>query len=360
MTPELSVTSASRRVAVLIPGDIDSRTGGYGYDRRIIAGLRAIGWTVDVVGLDRSYPFPSPSARAHAAAALSGLADDVLVLVDGLAFGAMAEQAEAHARRVKFVALVHHPLAIETGLRPEQVQLLFDSERRALQCARAIVVTSRHTVRSLEPYGVSADSVSVIEPGTDEQTPARGSNGVTVQLICVASVSPRKGHDVLIAALSSLKDLSWHLTCVGDTGRAPETVRRLRERIAEAGLEERISLAGECGEQDVARHYDQSDVFVLPTHYEGYGMAVAEALSFGLPVIATPVGAIGDLVGSAAGVLVPVGDAEALSQALRRVIGDRAYRAELAAGARSVSRRLPTWDDAARTMSELLSAVEVG
>jgi glycosyltransferase involved in cell wall biosynthesis len=351
------MTSGARRVAVLVPGDLTSRTGGYGYDRQIIARLRTIGCTVDVVSLDASYPFPSASARSHAGAALRELADRSLVLADGLAFGAMAEEAEAQAERLKFVALVHHPLATETGLLPEQIEPLFESERRALACAKAIVVTSHQTVATLEPYGVLADSVTVIEPGTDPRTPARGSTGSSVQLICVASLSARKGHEVLVDALSTLKDLSWHLTCVGDTERAPETVARLGERIAASGLQDRISLIGECGEHEVAQHYDRSDVFVLPTRHEGYGMAVAEALAFGLPVIATPVGAIGHLVGANAGVLVPVGDVDALSQALRRVIVDRAYRSALAAGARSAGRRLPTWQDAAAAMSDLLSTV---
>jgi len=351
------MSSQSRSVTVLVPGKLRSRTGGYGYDRRIIAGLRRIGWTVDILTLDGSYPLPSRSARARTMTALGRLGAQTLVLADGLAFGAMAEEAEAYSGRLRFVALVHHPLATETGLTADAVRLLFESERRALACASAIVVTSHQTVASLQPYGVETDRVSVIEPGTDRQKPARGSSDDVVGLICVASVSPRKGHEVLVDALARLKDLRWHPTCVGDTGRTPETVNLLREQIAVAGLQDRISLVGERGSKDVARYYRRADLFVLPTRHEGYGMAVAEALAFGLPVVATPVGAIADLIGEAGGILVPVDDADALSRALRRLISDPAARVELAARARAAGQLLPTWEDAAVRMSDLLSSV---
>ena len=115
----------------MIPGDLETRTGGYGYDRRIIAGLRERGWTVHVLGLDASFPTPTPAAREQAARAIAAIPNGALVLVDGLALGALPGEIEREAGRLSVVALVHHPLAAETGLDPALASVLEISERRA-------------------------------------------------------------------------------------------------------------------------------------------------------------------------------------------------------------------------------------
>ena len=102
-----------------------------------------------------------------------------------------------------------------------------------------------------------------------------------------------------------------------------------------------MSLVGELDASALEDFYDRSDLFVLATLRETYGMAVAEALAHGLPVVSTRTGAIPDLVGSDAGLLVPPGDVQALTDALSRVIGDADLRARLAAGARDVRPTLP-------------------
>jgi glycosyltransferase involved in cell wall biosynthesis len=108
----------------------------------------------------------------------------------------------------------------------------------------------------------------------------------------------------------------------------------------------------------LAAEYDKADVFVLATEYEGYGMVVAEALARGLPVVSTPTGAIGALVGQDAGILVAPGDIDALSTALSSVVADSMLRARLAAGARRVRETLPSWDDAALQMSRVIEGVQ--
>jgi glycosyltransferase involved in cell wall biosynthesis len=340
--------------AFLVPGDLGSRTGGYAYDRRIISGLRARGWHVDVHLLDGSYPFPTPAARRATASVLATIRPGEAILVDGLAFGAMPDEAAAVAERLALVALVHHPLALETGLSPEDAASLAASERQALRHSRLTVVTSRQTVAALASYGVPAHRIAVIEPGTAPAERARGSRGRTVELLCVASLVPRKGHDVLVEAVAALTDLDWHLTCVGSLDRDPAAVGRLRAEIARAGLDSRVTLAGELAGAALDDAYDRADVFVLPTLYEGYGMVVAEALARGLPVVSTRTGGIGDLVGTSAGLLTDPGDAPGLTVALAEIIGNRDRREQLAAGAAAVRGRLPTWEDAAAAMAEVL------
>jgi len=355
MVPAVSASSA---LTVLVPGDLDTRTGGYGYDRRVIAGLRAAGWTVDVLCLDGSFPFPTPDARARAAATLAGIPDHTLVLVDGLALGALPDEIAAHAARLVIVALVHHPLAAETGLTKDQAAALEDSERRALAAVRAVVVTSRATATALDAYGVASDRVTPVEPGTDPAPVARStidgpSAAGDVSLLCVATLTPRKGHELLLDALASVPHRAWRLRCAGRIDRDARTTSRILERVRAHGFGDRVELVGDLDPRRLAVEYDRADLFVLATLYEGYGMAVAEALARGLPVVATATGAIPDLVGDG-GIVIAPGDLEALASALTAMLGDADLRARLAAGARRARERLPTWDQAVAAMAAAL------
>jgi glycosyltransferase involved in cell wall biosynthesis len=343
-----------RSLAFMIPGDLEALTGGYEYDRRIIDGLRTLGWTVDVENLDGSFPYPTPFAREDTSRRFAALSDGSLVMIDGLAFGALAEEAAREQRRLRLVALVHHPLADETGIEPQLAASLEQSERRALASARLVIVTSRPTALGLSRYGVDPDRIAIVEPGTDPAKLARGSADALVHLVCVASLTPRKGHEVLVEALARLADQPWHLTCVGSLDRDPQTANRVRALLAQYSLSDRVTFTGDLHRPELDREYDRADVFVLPTFHEGYGMVVAEALGRGLPVVSSPTGAIAELVTSDAGVLVPPGNVPELARVLSEVIGSKPLRARLAEGARSIRDRLPTWDIAARRMAAAL------
>ncbi len=347
----------TRTLTVIVPGDIETRTGGYEYDRRLIAALRHRGWSVALRSLDDGFPWPDRAARDQAVEILRGLADGSVVVVDGLALGVLAEEARAEARRLKLVALVHHPLALETGLSAAEQSQLFESERVALSAVRGVVVTSPATATQLERYGVGAADVSVVLPGTERGELARGSGGPGVRLLCVASIVPRKGHDVLLRALARLKDLPWALTCGGSLERSPGTVEALTAFARAEGIDGRVEFVGELSEAQLAAAYDRADVFVLPTLYEGYGMVVAEAIARGLPSVASDTGGIADLLSGEAGIVVPPGEVEPLTSALRRIIAEPDTRTRLAAGARGVRERLATWDAAAGQMEDVIVRV---
>ncbi len=342
-------------LTLIVPGRLDTLTGGYEYDRRMVTGLGDLGWTVTVHELDVSFPRPTAAALEQAASVLAHIADGSVVLIDGLAFGAMPVEAEREAKRLRLVAIVHHPLAEETGVDPRVAAELAVSERRALAVVRRVIVTSRATATMLGKYGVEPDRISVIEPGTDPAPLARGSHSPTVHLLSVATLVPRKGHEILMVALGTLGDLDWRLTCVGSLERDTATVERVQAQLVASGISDRVRLAGEAGGSALSAHYDSADVFVLPTFYEGFGMAVANAVARGLPVVSTATGAISELVGLDAGLLVPPGDPRALADALRRVIRDPDLRGRLAKGAERVRVRLSTWEDQARKLADVLA-----
>ena len=183
-----------------------------------------------------------------------------------------------------------------------------------------MIVTSPHTAGDLAAYQVAAGRGSASScPGTDPAPLARGSGGPGLALLCVASLTPRKGHLVLLEALAELLDLDWHLTCAGSPDRDPPTARAVAAAIARLGLADRVSLVGELDEAGLAPLYDRADLFVLASYHEGYGMVLADALARGLPIVATKAGAIPGTVPPSAGMLVEPGDPAAFAGALRQV-----------------------------------------
>src|SRR5262249_2844817 len=280
------------------------------------------------------FPFPSADTRAMAGARLAALPSQHPIVVDGLAFGALPEAADALRATHRLIALVHHPLALETGLSANHRAALHASERSALACARHVIATSATSGRLLAAdYGVPPERLSVVEPGTDRVASRPREHAGEVVLLAVGAVIPRKGYDVLVAALARLAHLRWRLVIAGDGGRSPETVRRPQADIAPRGPPGRIPPPGAVSTEQPASLYQRCDLFVLPSRFEGYGMVFAEAIAHGLPVIGTTAGAIPETVPDAAGVLVPPDDVEALAAALRRLIEDPAERGRLSAAA---------------------------
>ncbi len=335
----------------VLPGDPSTRTGGYIYDARIVAGLRALGWRVDVVA-----PEPGEPLAEFAEQALASLSEGAIAVVDGLAFGHIPHIAADHAERLALVALVHHPLALETGLDATTRQALIESERAALAHSRLVITPSAATKRDVAALGVDDERIAVAPPGVDRAEIARGSGEDALAMLCVASLIPRKGHLVLLSALADLADRPWTLRVVGGHELDPHFASLVDDEIAITGLEDQVTLVGELDEPGLARAYDGADLFVLASLHEGYGMVLTEALARALPIVATRAGAIPDVVPPGAGDLVPPGDAAALSHALAQAIDDPVHLAALRSGALEAREALIDWDMAAEQFADQLSA----
>jgi glycosyltransferase involved in cell wall biosynthesis len=346
-----------RRIAFAVPGDLATPTGGYAYDRRMIAELERLGWQVDVVDLGDGFPWPSDQTRARAWGRLSDILPGRTIVIDGLAFGVLPEAVLQLRVENPLIALVHHPLALEAGLSLQQANILRSCERAALTAARLVIANSAETARHLTgDYGVPADRIVIACPGTDPAPMAQGSRDGIVRLISVGALVPRKGFDVLIASLAALVDLPWRLTIAGDAGRDRDTAARLAADIERRKLGDRIALLGVVPPERLSELYTSADIFTLASRFEGYGMAFAEAIAHGLPVIGTTAGAIPETVPAGAGVLVAPDDAAALAIALRRIIENPDERRRMAAVARAAARNLPSWQDSAKIFARALEA----
>ncbi|MFO1148976.1 MAG: glycosyltransferase family 4 protein [Alsobacter sp.] len=346
-------------VVFAIPGDLATPTGGYGYDRELMAHLPEHGLSVEHLQLPGSFPMASVPDLGETGYKLSQTSPNSVILVDGLAYGAMTDIVLKDMDRT-FVALVHHPLAHETGLSDRMRRALAASEKSALKRAAHVVVTSPATARTLVgEFDVPSEKLTVALPGTDPAPRSAGSPDGTT-LLCVGTVSPRKAYDVLARALGGLKDLTWTCRIAGETDRVAGEFDRVRAVIDEEGLAGRIAFIGVLDRPALDRAYACADIFLMPSLYEGYGMALAEAMARGLPIVCTTGGAAAETVPDGAGLKVPPGDAPALRHAIRVLLEDPARRRALSDGSWAAGRSLPTWSHTAGVVAETLKRVQAG
>lgn len=349
-------------LTLIVAGDPDQLTGGYVYDAQMVAQARARGWRVSVVGLQGRFPAPDARARESMADALASLPDGARVVIDGLAMGGMPEQVEPHAGRLDLIALVHHALADETGLDAAQRSAFLESESRALAAVRRVIVTSPHTARGLSRLGVPESRIRVVEPGVEKAPLAASATepedaSRPQRLLCVATLTPRKGYDLLVEALAGLADRDWTCEAIGSHRRDPGHAAGLVDATRARGLEERLLWLGEQDAAGLADAYHRADLFVLPSRYEGYGMVVTEALARGLPVITTTGGALADTLPPEAGIAVAPDDAVALREALAAWFDDAGLRRRLRRGALAARQGLADWSQAGE---RFLDALDTG
>ncbi|WP_295047776.1 glycosyltransferase [uncultured Paracoccus sp.] len=342
-----------RPLAFAVPGDIATLTGGFIYERRLLEGLRRAGHDVRHLVLPASFPNPSPADMADAVTALAAVPPDRPLILDGLVFGSIDTAGLARVR-APVVAMIHHPLALETGLSPDRRDHLFRTERDNLRLARHVLVPSPHTRRILtERYGVAPGAITVLRPGVDRPRLAPAPS-VPPLILSVGILHPRKGHDILIRALSLLTDLDWQAVIVGSPWDSDHAAALARQRTASPAAH-RITLAGRVSDDDLEALYARAWVFALATWYEGHGIVFDEAVARGLPIISCDAGAVPETVPQGAGILVRPGDADGFAAALRGVLEAPDRRQAMAAAALAAGACLPSWQQMADRASLALS-----
>jgi glycosyltransferase involved in cell wall biosynthesis len=277
------------------------------------------------------------------------------MLLDGLVASTAPEVLVPQANRLRLVPLVHMPLGQDTADSDARTR-----EGAVLSAAASVVTTSSWSRRTLlELYSLPGDRVHVAEPGVDAAPLSRGTSTAGA-LLCVAAVIPAKGHDVLLAALATMTNLSWDCLCVGSMDREPAFAESLTRRLSDDGLEDRVRFAGPCSGEDLDRSYESADLFVLPSRGETYGMVVAEALAHGLPVVAADVGGVAETLGHGTdggrpGLLVPPDDATALAAALGTWLGDAEVRLSWRRAARERRASLTGWSTTTSVLAGVLA-----
>ncbi len=345
-------------VYFVVPDTIDDPprvSGGNRYDQRVRDGLRGAGWTVHMLLVTGRGP-------GWTARALAALPEGALALVDGLLVSREPEALVAHRSRLRIVVLAHMVAAPATpGDGMPGGAMLDDRDLGALRSARRIIATSAWTrSQLLEQDAADPHRIVVAHPGVDP-APATTASAGGGRLLCVAAIAPHKGQDLLLRALAGFADRDdWTCALVGSREVDPDFVAALTAVIDAAGLSGRIRFAGVLDPVALSEAYAEADLVVLPSRSESYGMAVAEALAHGVPVLATGVGGIPEAIARAdAAMIVPPDDAWALRVVLQQWWASAARRDALkkaALEAREAGRR---WEDTVAVVASALRAAAV-
>jgi glycosyltransferase involved in cell wall biosynthesis len=342
------------RVCFITVGDTARLTGGYLYHREVFARLRTSGASVDEL-------VASPADLAAQLAAAPGLGDQVaprrydVLLVDALARAAAAPWLDLWRARRPLVAMVHELPGVAAGFQDER-ELEWEAP---LLRADWLIAVSRHGADILVGRGVPRERVTVASGGYDRIDLRQGrspsqARPTGARALCVAQWIPRKGLAELVRAWGRAAGPHDLLELLGEADADPAYAEEVRAAIASTRA--RVAVRGAVSDEELARAYAGADLFALPTHYEGYGMAIAEALAHGLPVVSCDVGPLPELIGPDAGLLSPAGDEAALASNLARLLRDPALRAQMAAAARRRAAELPTWDDTSDRVANALGA----
>ncbi|MEO0401864.1 MAG: glycosyltransferase family 4 protein [Pseudomonadota bacterium] len=339
-----------------IPGDKNRRTGGFIYEARVLDALNAIGCATRHLQLPEGFPDPTADDMAITLAALRDVPVDHVIILDGLVFGAIDPEGLAQVK-APVIAMIHHPLGLETGLTPARAAFLRKNEAAALRHVAHTIVPSPETKAILcREFGGVADQITIASPGFDRPVVNRRVMDPPL-ILSVGLLAPRKGHDILLAALEHLSDLPWQAEIVGNA-HDQTYADSLRAQTAALGLTARVRFAGELDQMALNSRFNAASIFALATRYEGYGLVLSEAMMFGLPVVSCRVGAVPVTVGDA-GSLVPPDDPAALAQALRNILTSPQETARLSRLATRRAAGLPGWQDTAQVFAEKIDHIRL-
>lgn len=272
-------------VPAAIRGVAQTPSGGNTYNARVFEVWSAHGVAVEEVPVEGSWPAPSAADRARFAAALRGRP---AALVDGLVGSCCPEQIEAAvAAGTRVVLLVHLPLPAENDLSADQAAALAALERAAVAAASAVLATSHWAARDVARRYAPAGAVEVAVPGSSRSPVAHGST--PPQLLVLASLTPRKNHAVVVRALERLAEAApghdWRCTFAGPVPPDPAVSAELLTTLATSPVRDRIERTGTLTKGELTAVWDRTDLVLLPSLVETFGLVVTEALAHGIPVV---------------------------------------------------------------------------
>ena len=353
------------RVGLVVYGDIETTSGGFRYDRKLIEGLRERGDSVDVISLPwRSYSrgLLDGISGAHLDRLLGPY--DVL-LEDELAHPTLAGLNPRLRRRVEYpiVTIVHHLRCSEARSRPANA-LYRAIERRYLAGVDAAVYTSEATRNAVEAL---ADVPTVVAlPAGDRFDPPIDAGAIDdrarrdgpLELCFLGSLVPRKGLETLIEGLARVPDERWRLRVVGDPTVDPAYAKRVRRRATRLEVTDRVRFEGILDDAALAGALRSAHVLAMPSTHEGFGIAYVEGMSFGLAALATTAGGAREVVTHGeTGWVLPPEDPTAIAQAIDGVATDRDRLAQMGRAARDRYEAHPTWDESAARIQRFLRQV---
>jgi glycosyltransferase involved in cell wall biosynthesis len=335
-------------VGLVVTGSLDTSTGGYLYDRRLVAHLRSHGDTVEAIELPR---------RGYARHLVDNLSPSLWRRLAGAHFDVLFEDELSHpslvavnrrlGARCPIVTVVHLLRTRERDASPLR-PLYAAAEGRYLAGVDGALFNSQATRDATERLVGRTIPGLVAHPASDHLGAPPSSEerwSGPLRILTLANVLPGKGIHTVLAAVGRLPAGSWRLTVVGSLATDPAYVGRVRRQIGEAGLGDKVELVGGVPSSEVARRLGANDVMVLPSAYEAAGIAYLEAMRFGLPVVASAAGGAPELVThEREGFVVEPGDVAAVARCLQRWISDPELVTTMGQAARRRADRHKTWE----------------
>lgn len=340
------------RIVYLSSDDYARLTGGFVYNSRLVEALSAQAAKLTRLSVPVAFPTIVGAGRERLAANFASLPPGSLLLSDHLHIADLAPLLRARPFRV--ASVFHHSRTIEDRANGQPADR--EAERRGFDVCDAVIVTSDATRDYLmSHYAVPSRRIVVAIPGNERSVRSAGPAGGARNILTLGAVIPRKRQDYLLEVAARLRMAGWRWRIVGDLGRDPNYVARLRRRIAEAHLAGAVELLGSVDDPELERLWAESSLLVAASLYEGYGMAVAEALRHGVPVVTTESGAVATWA-SAGVVMAPADNAAGFAALVDGLVGDPAALARLGDEAWRFGASLPGWDDTFAGIATRLTA----
>jgi len=346
-------------------GKKDFHSGGYGFNFRMIEYLRSHGIEVTIIhftSVPDGLPMKWFSASRYICRKIRSEKPDLVIVSKSYQYVPLFRLMSTFTD-TPVIYLMHH---LEwTDVRNKLKSFMYRVYVRwLLGMAERVWVNSGNTEKAMEDIGIGDDRICLINPGFDKNPvplPDRSSRNGPVQLLCVGSISPRKAQHVLVKACAHLEKGSYEMEFAGSIDSDEQYAAGVIELIGEENLSDSIRILGELSPEDLEKVYKNADILVHPSIWEAFGMSIVEAMWYGLPVIASDIAAIPELVHDGEnGYLIPPGNAEELASVMRDLIGNRDLRLQMGKNSRMFAEEKNDWNDTGREFMELVVSVLKG
>lgn len=325
------------------------RSGGAYYLAHTIDFLRQQSISMEVIDLGR---FPTKNLKARIELAICLLkrflryGDNVFHFTNhNLYFYLLIPYFISRVKGAKYACACHlAQYALRRNIFMRGLEFLF--EYIFLQGASLLVIPSKAALRQFRVFHLEHKKKVIIHPAPNVWPRSRPVfRRHFRKMIFVGNITPRKGLDVLVRAMEQLKDLDLRLDVAGSFDRQSVYYKEIERFITTAGLGDNISFHGCLHPAQLEDLYRKADVFVFPSRHETYGMVLVEAMSFGLPIVASAIPTTSEIVkDNVNGLLYETERPEALTNALRRLSSARDLRRKIARNNLITSKKRRKWE----------------
>jgi glycosyltransferase involved in cell wall biosynthesis len=358
------------RIALLIYGSLETVSGGYLYDRKLVEYLRGQGDQVEII----SIPW-----RNYAAHLTDNFSIPLFNRLRQLQIDALLQDELNHPslfllnRRLRekvhypLVSIVHHLRSSE--FRPKWQNTIYRLvEKKYLESVDALVFNSRATQETVTQISAHLNDKPCVAayPAGNRFNPVlntatidqRAQQPGPLRIAFLGNLIPRKGLHTLLKALSSTPSDLWELRVIGSITNDPQYARHVQSFVSKWDLSQQVKFLGAAPDDLIAQTLAESHVMVVPSSYEGYGIVYLEGMSFGLPAIGTTAGGAREIITHGVdGFLINPGDVKSLQAHLFDLASNRQKLASMGQAAHRRFKAHPGWEETSKNIHKFLESV---